>query len=141
MTAYRPSQVVVTYGPHIFKAFADGDFVTTETDGDTADVVKGAGGAWAILIRDAEQVATVVITVFADSADNRLLTQLYNAQRAPGVGDATILPLSVLDPNTREQEMFEQAVISKLPTRGRSVDSVPTREWTFKGVMRAVPLA
>ena len=47
---------------------------------------------------------------------------------------------TVTDPNARESEVFERAVITKLPTRGRSVDGAPTREWTFKGVMRAVPL-
>ena len=82
--AYRPSSVIVTYGPHILKGFAEGDFVTVDQDGDTADVVKGAGGQSSIIVRDADQVATCEVTVFADSVDNRILTQIYAAQRAPG---------------------------------------------------------
>jgi len=138
--AYRPSSVIVTYGPHIIKGFAEGDFVTVDQDGDTADVVKGAGGQSSIIVRDADQVATCEVTVFADSADNRILTQIYAAQRAPGAGDLSIYPLMVTDPNTREEEIWERAVIVKIPTRARSIEGVPTRAWTFKGVMKAVPL-
>jgi len=138
--AYRPNAVICTYGPYIFKGFADGDFLTTDQEGDTADVIKGAGGESAIIIQDADQVATCEITVFADSKDNRILTQLYNAQRAPGAGDSTIFPLMVFDPNTAEEEVWEKAVITRLPTRGRSIEGAPTRAWMFKGVMKAVPL-
>jgi len=139
--AYRPNAVIVTYGPYILKGFADGDFVTVDQEGDTADVIKGAGGESSIIVRDADQVATCEISVFADSLDNKILTQLYAAQRAPGAGDSTIYPLMVKDPNTTEEEVWEKAVITRLPTRGRSIEGVPTRAWMFKGVMVAVPLA
>jgi hypothetical protein len=138
--AYRPQDLICTYGPYIFKGFADGDFLTTDQEADTADVIKGAGGESAIIVRDADQVATCEITIFADSVDNRILTQIYNAQRAPGAGDLSIFPLMVADPNTNEEEIWQRAVITKLPTRGRSIESIPTRVWTFKGVMKAVPL-
>jgi len=138
--AYQPNAVICTYGPHIFKGFADGDFLTVDQEGDTADVLKGAGGEWAMIVQDADQVATCEITVFADSKDNKLLTQLYHAQRVPLVGKKSIYPLMVADPNSSEEEIWEAAVITRLPTRGRSIESVPTRTWTFKGVMKAVPL-
>ena len=138
--AFMPHAVLVTYGPHIFSGFANGDFVTVDQDGDTADVIVGAAGQSATIIRSADQPATAKITLIAESLDNRLLTQIYAAQRNPLTSAASIWPLTVSDPATGEKDVLHSAVILRIPSRARG-EEVPTREWSFKGVHKAVPIA
>jgi hypothetical protein len=72
---YNPKLINVVVNGILVTGFADGDFVTVETDADLYTATVGATGE-VVRTRNLNRMATVTVVLLADSPTNDLLSAL-----------------------------------------------------------------
>lgn len=85
MRQYSPEDIVLTWGPILFKGFGDGTMVTIEYDEDAVTKHVGAQGDVTVTM-SANHGASIMVTLGQASPTNDLLSAHALAQRQPGNG-------------------------------------------------------
>lgn len=120
------SDVVVTYSGIPLAGLAEGSVITINWLGDGDSVTVGAGGD-AVIVRDVNRAAEVVVRIQATGPGRNTLAALATLKNLGG----DRLPLIIASPDTGEAIATEQAVIKQQPSMEFGVGEAPVREVTF----------
>lgn len=125
MKTYNPKLINVVVNGILITGFADGDFVTVETDADLYTSIVGATGE-VVRTKNLNRMATVTLTLMADSPTNDLLSAL--AIDAEGLAPVGSFLLS--NTNGTTIASAPSCWLKKMPSIAYGVEA-GTREWQF----------
>lgn len=129
---YDPKKVIVVFGAVALTGFAEGTFITVETQGDGITAIVGCDQEVVRSISPANVLKNVKISLLQSSDSNDKLSLMHDMDNQNGAG---VFPLSIKDLSGRSLFISDQAWIVKKPVfqRGKSA-SDGTCEWNFQAV-------
>ena len=125
---YDPRDVIVTWGPILFRGFSDGTFVTIEYDEDATTKHVGAKGDVTVTV-SANRSGMGTVTLGQASPVNDQLSAILAIQRQPGAG-LQKYPFMMKHVNGTTLASSAEAWIKKSPN-GEFGDDHSPREWPF----------
>lgn len=130
---YSPNDITVTLTrgdgfAHIVGGYSDGDMVSIEPAAEALSMYTSADNQMTLLF-NANNSATVTLTLNQTSATNDVLSWLYEELKARKSPDK-LFSVLIKDQNGRSLYTTSQAFIGKRPTASFS-NSMNNREWTI----------
>ncbi len=126
MKTIDAKKVIISFGGKNITGYADGEFVSIDTNDAFADQV-GADGEM-VRIKSNDTSAEVMLTLMQSSKSNQDLSDIAILDQATGAG---VLPFSLTDLTGTTLVAGAEAWIKKKPKVGYS-KSGETRAWTIK---------
>lgn len=126
---FDPKELIIAIGTFTADGYADGTFLSIESNEDAFALSVGASGE-AARSRTHNNSATITLTLMQTSATNDALSTLHNLDKATPNGDG-IVPLLIKDNRGNSLFAAEHCWVKKRPTAeyGRE----PTgREWVLE---------
>lgn len=123
---YDPQAIIIVFGTHKVTGYAEGTFVSIDSDGDKFETYRGSDG-------DIDRVKKnvfnyiVTLTLKQTSVSNDVFSRIHAEDLLLGTGKR---PFLVKDLNGTELFVAPQAWIVKDPT-DEFGDSIESREWMF----------
>lgn len=129
---YDPKKVIVVFGAIALSGFAEGTFITVETQGDGITAIVGCDQEVVRSISPENVLKNVKVNLLQSSDSNDKLSLMHDMDNQNGAG---VFPLAIKDLSGRSLFISDQAWIVKKPVfqRGKSA-SDGTCEWNFQAV-------
>lgn len=124
MPTYDPSQVVLTFGPHIITGYADGTFVKAERDEDTFKKYVGSDGS-VTRVRNRSRSGFIEFSLAQASPSNDFLSAVHVQDELGGTG---IMPATVKDLNGTSIAIASEAWVVR-PTALEYGRDAGARSW------------
>ncbi|MDP8078335.1 phage structural protein [Phocoenobacter skyensis] len=128
LKTYSPDRVIVTFGAHTVKGFADGEFISVEQMSDGITSESGADGEVARAMSTDKRMK-VKITLQQTSDSNYFFSDVYDRDQISG--GAVVLPISITDKRGKSLFAAAQAWIIKKPSSSFGKE-LNTREWEIE---------
>ncbi|QLB23320.1 phage structural protein [Phocoenobacter skyensis] len=125
LKTYDPSKVIITFGAHSVKGYADGTFVNVEQMSDGVSSEAGADGEVARAMSTDKRMK-VTLTLQQTSESNAVLSDAYDRDQISG--GSYIMPISITDKRGKSLFASAQAWIVKKPNSEFGKE-LSTREW------------
>lgn len=130
---YDPKKVIIVFGTKQLTGFADGTFVSIETQGDGVTAIVGCDQEVVRSIAPDNILKNITVTLLQSSDSNDYLSLIQDSDNQSGNG---ILPMAIKDLSGRSLMVTDQAWIQKKPSfsRGKSAGDGST-QWSFQAVV------
>ena len=127
---YSQAQIVVTFGGRQLTQIAKDGSYSVEPMNDSTVLTEGNGGD-SVFNVDIRRGSTVKVQLMPGGADDLFLVQQLKAQRVARVPQPK--PLTINDPLSGRQWVFEQATIKREPNTTFALE-IGQVEWEFLAV-------
>lgn len=126
MKNYNAKQVTIVFLGRILTGYAEGDFCQVEMMEDAFTHHTGADGE-DCRARTNNNTGKIVVKLAQYSADNKVLSELHEADKASNAG---VGPMLVVDKSGNSLHASDEAYIQKAPAAAYSAKP-GDREWVF----------
>lgn len=126
LRTYDPNEVSIIFGGIVVEGFADGTFLSVESNEDAFSLQVGTDGE-GTRSRTSNKSGRATFTLMQSSASNQALSALHNLDISTPAGDG-IVPLLIKDNSGTSLYAAEKAWIVRQPTSGFGREA-ESREW------------